>query len=275
MKNTILIIALFALSTLCYSQRENLDYNPTRIEKYTGEIEVKNKLDLLFKAIESSKVDSDSTLRQRINCYQEFSSQNVDSSLKINEPITDYIHIIDLNNDHQDDIIFDPYCWGCTLMSTYIFINNNGNYKIIFEKYGIPIELKFKNDKINTYTTYTPPIPSPFGVDFCVFYEYSFSDTLVQTNEKFSIYENLISQIKNKPVSRATTNKLNILLYYENSNINKQYAIRIELTDKNYKIIKSIGAWKLVIVNGKLNARQDYEHKIINNNYYCGWTNEL
>lgn len=268
-----LFITVFVLfSPSIYSQK--LEYNFSRQVKFTHEIEVDNELDLLKHAIKSSGTDTIIELiHQFIDCHIEYSEDSLSEYYSRLKNIKEYIHVLDLNNDGKNDLIFDPYNWGCSLTATCFFINENDNYRLMFLTGGITDSIIIVNGMITKYTNYRGYFPD---MDFTELLEYTISDNTFKKINAVFIYSNLIKEVVDKNFVVSKSKKKSITIYktekIEDESNFHNYSF-ITLTEKNYKVFIDKGEWKLVIVRGNCNDGSTIEK--FEDGYYCGWTNEL
>lgn len=265
------VVACIMLITFAASAQQIQNYSIQRLKKFPGETEVLGKMDSLYRAIRTSGVDKDTMLEGFIECYLEYVLPGTEADPKPKDvtPLTDYIHIIDLNHDQKYDLVFDPFNWGCSLMVTYAFINEGTGYRSVFEETGISMAWSTAQDQSHTYTAY---YPTPMGADFVVFNTYVLKDTSYSLKEAVHVYEKLIPRLNNKPAI-GTTRKQEITIYAGPAVfIKEQDAYEtLQLTKAEYKVLETNNKWKLVIVTAKTKWSRHNESPA----FYCGWTNEL
>jgi len=268
----IFIVIFIFLSSTIFSQK--LEYNFSRQVKFTGEIEVENELELLNHAIKSSGTDTIIELiYDFIGCHIEYSEDSLSEYFGRLKKITEYIHVLDINNDGKNDLIFDPYNWGCSLTATCFFVNENDNYRLLFLTGGVTDSIIIVNGMLTKYTNYRKHFPH---MDFTELLEYTINKTVFEKTNAVFIYDNLIKEVVDKKYDLSKTKKKSITLFRteniaENSFFG-QYSV-IHLSEKYYKVFLIKGDWKLVVVRGNC-TDGSVIHKF-ENGYYCGWTNEL
>lgn len=268
----IFIVIFIFLSSTIFSQK--LEYNFSRQVKFTGEIEVENELELLNHAIKSSGTDTIIELiYDFIGCHIEFSEDTLSEYYGRLNKITEYIHVLDFNNDGKNDLIFDPYNWGCSLNATCFFVNENNNYRLLFLTGGITDSIIIVNGTLTKYSNY---LGNFIDMDFTELLEYTISDnTFKKTNAMF-IYKNLIKEVVDKKYDLSKTKKKSITLFRNDKVAEKSdfddFSV-INLYEKKYRVFLKKGDWKLVVVRGNC-TDGSVIHKF-ENGYYCGWTNEL
>lgn len=270
--NHLFIIVFVLASPFVFSQK--LEYNFSRQVKFTGEIEVENELELLNHAIKSSGTDTIIELiHQFIDCHIEYSEDSLSEYYGRLKNIKEYIHVLDINNDGKNDLIFDPFNWGCSLTQTYFFINENDNYKLLYLTGGITDSIIITNGKLTKYSNY---LRNPIDMDFTELLEYTITGNDFKKTNAFFIYNNLIKEVVTKKYISSKTKKISITLYRNEEIADEanfdQYS-RINITENKYKIFVNNGKWKLVVVRG--NCKDGSNLEKFENGYYCGWTNEL
>lgn len=253
------------------------------MKSFPGEknIPANDKRRLLVKAIYDTRLDTLPIL-DNMQYYDEACTGG-DTAYGILTPLDSNIHVLDVNADGQDDLVFHCNHWGFGLQFAYIFINRGDSYSVIDLPGTVFLKAGWINKKMASVTVVDPACCTyPFHkIKNCAIHEKS-----VVEKETCYVYAYSWNHLKacKKSKSKKTTAKAVRLIEgkYEpgedgrfrpempGGNVHGM-GNEIKVKGKKYELLDTYNEYKFIVVRGE-NETYGGKGKI---NYYCGWTKDL
>ncbi|HLP11810.1 MAG TPA: hypothetical protein VK177_07765 [Flavobacteriales bacterium] len=278
----ILVIGFFISFSSAIAQYDEVFNYLKPMDSFQGEknLPADEKRKLLFKALQDVGWDSDTMpMGENIAYYEEMLTSG-DSMYLGMTPLDSLIHVVDLNGDNKQDIVFHVFNWGFGLY-TGVFMNQGKK----FTNFDFPATLF-------TGTTWdknklTGAMMMEIGCYMCFkqLKVCSVKEEKVNVIRNYNIYPYAWDRLelgKKGTYIKCNSKKISLLKHDVGPNANNfrgeeadeatnKTRNKITMKEDGYYLVETYENYKFIIFRGT----SENDDKTCDENYYCGWTKDL